>query len=80
MLKTAIVGLGWWGQELVTAVQADGELKSDKVCFTTGVVRTPAKAKDNAVRQGLALTRDFAALGAITALAQQESAVVPVDA
>ena len=62
MLKAAIVGLGWWGQELVNAVQADGKPKGDRICFTTGVVRTPAKAADYAARQGLALTSDLAAV------------------
>ena len=62
MLKTAIVGLGWWGQELVNSVQADGEPKGDKICFTTGVVRTPAKVTEYADRQGLVLLSDFTAV------------------
>ena len=62
MLRTAVVGLGWWGQELVNSVQADGTPKGDKICFTTGMVRTPAKVEDYAKRQGLVLTSDFAAV------------------
>ena len=62
MLNTAIVGLGWWGQELVNAVQADGVLKGNKIRFSTGVVRTLAKSIDYAATQGLVLTDDYAAM------------------
>ena len=33
VLKTAIVGLGWWGQVLVDAVQVEGKPKDDKIHF-----------------------------------------------
>ena len=55
MINAAIVGLGRWGQNLVNSVQG----KSDKIRFTTGVLRNPEKAREYAERQGLALERDL---------------------
>jgi len=52
MINAAIVGLGRWGQALVTAVQG----KSDRIRFVRGIVRDPARARDFAGRHGLALT------------------------
>ncbi len=49
MLRTAIVGLGWWGKSLVGSVQG----KSDHIKFTVGNTRSPVKAeafcRDNAI-------------------------------
>ena len=44
MINAAIVGLGRWGQNLVNSVQG----KSDKIRFTTGVLRNPEKARQYA--------------------------------
>ncbi len=41
MLRTAIVGLGWWGQTLVNSVQG----KSDALRFVAAQVRNPARAE-----------------------------------
>jgi predicted dehydrogenase len=56
MINAAIVGLGRWGQALVTAVQG----KSDRIRFVRGVVRDPAQARDFASRHGLTLTTALA--------------------
>jgi predicted dehydrogenase len=56
MIDAAIVGLGRWGQALVTAVQG----KSDRIRFVRGVVRDPARARDFAEQHGLALTTALA--------------------
>jgi predicted dehydrogenase len=56
MINAAMVGLGRWGQALVTAVQA----KSNRIRFVRGVVRDPVQAHDFASRHGLALTTALA--------------------
>ncbi len=58
MLNAAIVGLGRWGQTLVDSVQG----KSDRIKFTAGIARTPAKVEDYAKKQGLALDSDYEAM------------------
>ena len=55
MINAAIVGLGRWGQNLVNSVQG----KSDKILFTTGVLRHPENAREYAEKQGIALTSDL---------------------
>lgn len=55
MISAAIVGLGRWGRNLVDSVQG----KSDKIRFTTGVLRHPESAREYAGRQGIALTSDL---------------------
>jgi len=52
MINAAIVGLGRWGQALVTAVQG----KSDRIRFVRAVVRDTAQARDFASRRGLTLS------------------------
>jgi predicted dehydrogenase len=42
MLRAAIIGLGRWGQTLVSSVQE----KSPEIRFTAAVTRTPEKARD----------------------------------
>jgi len=42
MLRAAIVGLGWWGRSLVSAVQGKGE----EIGFVAAHTRTPAKAEE----------------------------------
>ena len=49
MINLAIVGIGRWGQTLVSAVQGI----SPRVRFTRGVTRTPAKAADYCKAQGI---------------------------
>src|SRR3954453_12945444 len=49
MITAAIVGLGRWGQTLVTAVQD----KSDKLRFTHAVSRDPAHVQDFTAQHGL---------------------------
>jgi predicted dehydrogenase len=58
MINAAIVGLGGWGQTLVTSVQG----KSDHIRFTTGVTRTPARAEEFCREHDIALGDDYAAM------------------
>jgi predicted dehydrogenase len=55
MINAAIVGLGRWGRNLVTAVQG----RSERLRFTRAVVRDAAAAADFAARHALELTTDF---------------------
>jgi predicted dehydrogenase len=57
VIRAAIVGLGRWGQNLVDCTQG----KTGKIRFTTGVARTPEKARAFASAHGLALLDDYAA-------------------
>lgn len=54
-VHAAIVGLGRWGRNLVECAQG----KTDKIRFTTGVARTPDKARDFARAHGLSLVSDY---------------------
>ena len=56
MKNLAIVGLGFWGQNLVGAVQGT----SEAVRFSMGVARKPEPLKGFAQRQGLLLVTDYA--------------------
>ncbi len=58
MINAAIVGLGRWGQVLVSSVQG----KSDKIRFTAGVTRTVSKAADYAREKGFPLGDDYEAV------------------
>lgn len=58
MISAAIVGLGRWGQNLVECTQG----RTDRIRFTAGVARTPDKVKAFAIRHGVALTDDYAAV------------------
>src|ERR1700720_2475207 len=49
MIRAAIVGLGRWGQTLVTSVQG----KSTKLRFTHAVSRDPARGRDFTAQHGL---------------------------
>jgi len=42
MLNAAIVGLGWWGRNIVGAVQG----KSERICFVHAVTQDPDAARD----------------------------------
>ncbi len=56
MLRAAIVGLGWWGKNLVTSVQG----KTDEIRFTVCCARTPAKAAEFCAEHSIALVDDYA--------------------
>jgi len=55
MVNAAILGLGWWGQALVTAVRG----KSDRIRFVRALVPDPAKRAAVADKLGVALTSDY---------------------
>src|SRR5215510_13981267 len=55
MLRAAIIGPGWWGKTLVTAVQG----KSDAITFVAAATRTPAKVEDFCRQHGLKLLADY---------------------
>ena len=69
MVKAGIVGLGWWGQNLVRSVQG----KSASVSFTAGAVRHPEKVAEFADAQNLAL---FDSLDAMLAGADIDAIVL----
>src|SRR5262245_11366000 len=52
MIKLGIVGLGWWGKNLVESVQG----KSEQVRFLRGACRNHAPVASFAERHGLALS------------------------
>jgi len=51
MIRAAIVGIGHWGRTLVSAVQGN----SERIRFTVGHTRTPAKAEAFCAEKGIAL-------------------------
>jgi len=53
IVKAAIVGVGWWGQSLVNAVQKDGNPVDQRIRFTHAVVREGSASGDFADRQRL---------------------------
>jgi predicted dehydrogenase len=55
MINAAIVGLGRWGQNLVSNMQG----KSDKLRFVAGVLRHPENAREFAERYGIQLYDDY---------------------
>src|SRR5215475_3145187 len=57
MLRAAIIGPGWWGKTLVTAVQG----KSDAITFVAAATRTPAKVEEFCRQHGLKLLADYEA-------------------
>ena len=58
MINAAIVGIGRWGQCLVTSVQGS----SEHIKFTAGVTRTKSKAEAFCSEQGIDLRDDYAEL------------------
>jgi predicted dehydrogenase len=58
MLRAAIVGLGWWGKTLVSAVQG----KSEDLKFVLGTTRTRAKAEEFCRDHRIVLVEDFDAV------------------
>jgi predicted dehydrogenase len=55
MINAAIVGLGRWGQRLVTSVQG----KSDRIRFVRGMVRNPDKVRDFSIAHDFQLSANF---------------------
>jgi predicted dehydrogenase len=55
MIRGAIVGLGTWGQNLVTSAQG----KSDAIRFVAGTTRTPAKAIAFAAKHGIRMVDTY---------------------
>jgi predicted dehydrogenase len=58
MIRAAIVGIGWWGRTLVTAVQG----KSAAIQFTAGYNRTRSTAEGFCAEHGIALKDDLDAV------------------
>ena len=58
MLRAAIVGLGWWGRNLVGAVQG----KTGDIGFTVGCTRSPDKAAQFCREHSIRLVDDYAAI------------------
>jgi predicted dehydrogenase len=58
MINAAIVGIGRWGQYLVTSVQGS----SEHIKFTAGVTRTKSKAEAFCSEQGIDLRDDYTEL------------------
>jgi predicted dehydrogenase len=58
MINAAIVGIGRWGQYLVTSVQGT----SEHIRFTAGVTRTKSKAEAFCSEQGIDLRDDYSEL------------------
>src|SRR5260370_860447 len=56
MINAAIVGLGWWGKNIVNAVQG----KSDRVRFVRGVSIEPEPVRAFAAQHGLDLSTNLA--------------------
>mgnify|MGYP003349475084 CR=1 FL=1 len=55
MINAAIVGIGWWGQKIVTAVQG----KSERLCFIRGVSKEPDDVRDFTKRHGIQLSTEL---------------------
>ncbi|MCB1547822.1 MAG: Gfo/Idh/MocA family oxidoreductase [Hyphomicrobiaceae bacterium] len=60
VINAAIVGLGRWGQRLVSSVQGEGVPASTLLRFTRGVAPRPAKSEDFARAHGLAVATEYA--------------------
>ena len=55
MLNAAIIGLGWWGKNLVNAVQG----KSNRIRFVHGVSKEPDTVRELAATHGFRLTTEL---------------------
>lgn len=55
IINAAIIGLGWWGKNLVEAVQD----KSERLRFVHGVSKEPATVRDFAKAKGFRLSDDL---------------------
>ena len=58
MIRAAIIGMGVWGQNLVTSVQG----LSQSIQFVAGATRTPAKATEFAAKHKLRMLDSFEAV------------------
>ncbi len=56
MINAAIVGLGWWGKNIVNAIQG----KSDRLRFVRGASAEPDQVRDFAARHGFRLSTSLA--------------------
>jgi predicted dehydrogenase len=56
VIDAAIVGLGRWGQRLVSSVQG----KSDRIRFVRGIVRNPDKVRDFSIAHDFQLSASYA--------------------
>lgn len=56
MINAAIIGLGWWGKNIVNAVQG----KSERLRFIRGVSKEPDAVRDFAIQHGFELSTDLA--------------------
>jgi predicted dehydrogenase len=56
MINAAIIGLGWWGKNIVNAVQG----KSERLRFIRGVSKEPDAVRDFAMQHGFELSTDLA--------------------
>ena len=57
-VRAAIIGMGTWGQNLVSSVQG----KSELIRFVAGATRTPARAEEFGRRHGIPLQASFEAV------------------
>ncbi len=55
MLNAAIVGLGWWGKEIVRSVQG----KSKRLRFARGISKEEDQVRGFAAEHGFVLSRDY---------------------
>ncbi len=55
MLNAAVIGLGWWGKELVRSVQDTSKF----IRFSRAVTLEPEQAREFAAKAGLALGRSY---------------------
>ncbi len=55
MINAAIVGIGWWGRKIVTAVQG----KSNNLCFIRGVSKEPDEVREFTARYGIRLSTEL---------------------
>ncbi|HET7596831.1 MAG TPA: Gfo/Idh/MocA family oxidoreductase, partial [Burkholderiales bacterium] len=55
MLKAAIIGIGWWGKNLVNAVQN----RSERIRFVHGVSKEPENVREFAAQHGFRLTTEL---------------------
>jgi len=69
VINAAIIGLGWWGKNIVGAVQG----KSDKIRFVHGVSQEPDSVRDFAQEKGFTLSTSLEA-----ALADPQVQVVAI--
>ncbi len=56
MINAAIIGLGWWGRNIVNAVQG----KSERLRFIRGVSKEPDAVREFATQHGFELSTDLA--------------------